>query len=524
MLLRSLLLTLGVSICTLTTLWAQPQYVIDSLTLQLETETDSFNKSNYAYQIGFVYLDTDPKKGLEYTKLAIQLLPKDSITHLAQGYNILGTTYTQLYPDSLLIAIDYFNKALTIFDQVGLDKFVGDTYVHLANAHVILNDYEAALEVLYKAKEKYALTKSYQNLDRVHSVLTSINIKQRDHQKGINNAKQDMAFLLQGNSRDHFSLQKQPYLMGFSLYHLGLSHLKMKQLDSAEYYFSKALFLFEKSEYKNHIFTTATSRYESEKKEWENRLLIQELDIQTLKAANQEQLMYGILGLFILIVIILILVMRQNRMETNRRMQQLNHQLLLNQMSPHFIFNALTAIQSFVYKNDPRKAGKYLSSFAKLMRAILENSSVEYIPLAKELQWLDNYLRLQALRFNNKFEYEVIVDEALEVDGILLPPMLIQPFIENAVEHGIKDLEIKGILTIQFKLEDEQLAIYVEDNGVGFDVIQPKKSNHISLATKITKERLELLNQGNQDKIGFNISSTPNMGTAVSFSIPVQYS
>lgn len=650
MLLRSLLLTFGVSICTLTSLWAQPQSLIDSLTLRLEEETDSFIKSSYAYQIGVTCMDTDPQKGLEYSKLAIRLLPQDSITNLAKGYNILGINYAQLYPDSLSVSIDYFKKALVLFEQVGLDEFVGDSYLNLANAYTLLTDYELALEVLYKAKEKYELTKSYQNLSSVHSVLASINIQQGDYEQGVHNAQQQLFFLLEGSSRDSSLHQKPSRQIAFALQNIGLSYLKMRQLDSSEHYLLKALDLFKKIEYKNYIFTTTNlladtyifkddlvsaqhyllkilaldggflttrkklnaqnslanlyhkqkkynksialykknlsiakaekifsfqvmtlksmaesyarkgntdkaykllvetiplsdsivnkdrdqaiedlevkyaTRYESEKKERENLLLTQELDIQTMKAANQEQLMYGIFGVLILIVIIFVLILRQNRIETNRRMQQLNYQLLLNQMSPHFIFNALTAIQSFVYKNDPRKAGKYLSSFAKLMRAILENSRSEYISLAKELQWLDNYLRLQALRFNNKFEYEVIVDEELEVDGVLLPPMLTQPFIENAIEHGIKDLEVKGMLTIHFKLEDEQLAVYIKDNGVGFDVIQPKKSNHISLATKITKERLGFLNQGNQNKIGFNISSVPNMGTAVSFSIPVQYS
>ena len=640
------ILLLGISNCAL----AQPQQLIDSLALELEQAVDSFEKSNYAYQLSYAYMNTDPQQGLGYVKKAIHLLPKDSIRQLAQGYNMIGITYAQLYPDSLQVSIKYFEKAAQVFQQLNHIEQVGDAYANIAQAYILLQDYDKALQALYQSQKLYEFLQNHQQLSSIYDRLVSINLKQRDYKEGLKNAHKHLEITLQRNSIDSSLKTKQPQLRALAEYNVGLCYLKMRNLDSAEYYLLEALEDFEQLEYNNHIVNTATSladtyifkeelkkaqqyltkaleledafrttkqklntkntlanlyhklgeykksitiheqvlktaqeqnflemelmtlkalsesyyqlgksqkayellqaalplqdsiinkdrdqaiedleikyatQYESEKKEQENVLLSQQLDIQTLRAANREQLIYGILGLLCLVIIIFVLIVRQNKIETTRRMQQLNYRLLLNQMSPHFIFNALTAIQSFVYRNEPRKAGKYLSSFAKLMRAILENSRTEYISLAKELQWLDNYLRLQALRFNNKFEYEVVVAEELEVEAVLLPPMLTQPFIENAIEHGIKDMESKGLLTIQFRIEEEQLVVHIEDNGVGFEEAQPQKSDHISLATKITKERLNFLNQGNTNKIDFTISSVPNVGTAVSFSIPVQYS
>lgn len=628
---------------------AQPQQLIDSLTLEMEGTVDSFEKSNYAYQLSFAHRNSDPQKGVDYIKLAMDLLPKDSLKQLAQGYNMLGINYAQLYPDSLLVSVHYFEKAAQVFGQMDELEYQANAYSNIAQVYILLEDYDKGLQYLYQSEKLYESIGS-QEIGSIYDRLVSINLEQRDYKEGLKNAHKHLQTTINRNNIDSSLKVRFPETRALAEHNVGLCYLRMRKLDSAEYYFLEALEDFEKVENKKHIVKTAipladvyifkeelekaeyyltkaltlegafvtakqklnnqntlgnlyhklgkyeqsiaihkqvlavaqekkmldmelialksisesyhklgnddkayeflrnalplqdsvvnkdrdqaiedleikyATQYESEKKEQENLLLSQKLDIQTLKATNREQLIYGILGLLFLVIIIFVLIFRQNKIEANRRMQQLNYRLLLNQMSPHFIFNALTAIQSFVYRNDPRKAGKYLSSFAKLMRAILENSRTEYISLARELQWLDNYLRLQALRFNNKFEYEVVVDEALDIDAVMLPPMLTQPFIENAIEHGIKDLETKGLLTIQFRLEEEQLVVHIEDNGVGFDTIQPQKSDHISLATKITKERLVFLNQGNASKIDFNISSVPNVGTAVSFSIPVQYS
>jgi len=188
--------------------------------------------------------------------------------------------------------------------------------------------------------------------------------------------------------------------------------------------------------------------YETEKKEQANVLLTEQRDAKDREASQNKLLFYVASGAALLILLLSFLLVKQYKRNANNLTNELKYRLLRNQMNPHFLFNALAAIQSFVYKNKPLEAGDYLSSFATLMRAILDNSTQEYISVAKELEWLENYLSLQLLRFDNSFEYTIHLDENITKETTLIPPMLIQPFIENALEHGLKNLDYKGKIDV----------------------------------------------------------------------------
>ena len=197
-------------------------------------------------------------------------------------------------------------------------------------------------------------------------------------------------------------------------------------------------------------------------------------------------------------------------------------------MNPHFIFNSLIAIESYIYDNDPATAGAYLSKFAQLMRQTLENSAEEYITLEKEILALQNYLTLQQLRFENTFNFTIHVDDAIDTSQIHIPPMLTQPFIENAIEHGFKKNQGTGQIQINFKLKDNCLLGEVIDNGIGIyqnQKPQEIKPIHKSMALSITTERLQLLNKGASKKISLNIQELNKegtvTGTGVYFSIPL---
>lgn len=264
-------------------------------------------------------------------------------------------------------------------------------------------------------------------------------------------------------------------------------------------------------------------KYNTEKKEQENQQLLKEKELQAKDIKRNRQLFYLSMGVAFLILIISILLLRQYKLQAAATNNKLESRLLRNQMNPHFLFNSLVAIQSFVYTNNPIKAGDYLSLFAILMRTILDNSSQEYITVAKELQWLKNYLKLQLLRFKDKFEHQIHVDERIPIDNILIPPMLIQPFIENALEHGLKNLDRKGLINITIQQQQEELCIEVKDNGIGMsnaDASEHKK--HQSRALLITQERLKFLNQKQNKKIFFDIKSDANIGTTISFRIPLK--
>ncbi len=191
----------------------------------------------------------------------------------------------------------------------------------------------------------------------------------------------------------------------------------------------------------------------------------------------------------------------------------LEHKLLQLQMNPHFIFNVLIAIQSFIYRKDTYESGLYLSKFAKLMRIFLQNSRNEWITLSKEIESLQYYLNLQQLRLETKFEYAIECKNIPDSDYIHIPPMIIQPFVENSIEHGFANLPYPGMIQISFKTRESCLEAVIRDNGKGY---YPKKEKikaktHESMATEIIQKRIEILNN-KKCKTGLTIHNINNEG------------
>jgi len=246
----------------------------------------------------------------------------------------------------------------------------------------------------------------------------------------------------------------------------------------------------------------------------------------------RTNLFYGLILVSLAFLIFIWVKQREKKIRGQNRYLLLEQRLLRSQMNPHFIFNSLSAIQSFIFENNPVEAGSYLSRFADLIRSILYSSREEYITLEKEIQTLRNYLDLQQLRFNNKFSYEIFIDPELELETIKIPPMLAQPFIENAIEHGLKDLDRPGRLKVSFTFSATFLNIRVEDNGIGIEeamrLKRTKSNEHKSLATKITKERIEILNKGRKQKLyamqfaSSRKNNEPKEGTEVLITIPLE--
>ncbi len=174
---------------------------------------------------------------------------------------------------------------------------------------------------------------------------------------------------------------------------------------------------------------------------------------------------------------------------------ELEQRLLRSQMDPHFIFNTLSVLQSLIRSNDNEKSVKYLNQFARLLRVSLENSREAFVPLGQEIEALENYLSLQAMRFEGVFEYRVERYEGLDEDEIMIPPMLIQPFVENAIQHGIQNLQEKGELLVRFSKDDGLIHCLIEDNGHGIRKTVSNNTGKQSLSTHITRERLNILSR-----------------------------
>ncbi|SDT10017.1 Tetratricopeptide repeat-containing protein [Maribacter dokdonensis] len=191
---------------------------------------------------------------------------------------------------------------------------------------------------------------------------------------------------------------------------------------------------------------------------------------------------------------------------------------LRSQMNPHFIFNALNSVNNFISKSDERSANRYLSDFSKLMRSVLENSEEDFIPLEKELQQLELYIKLEHSRFEDKFDYQITLDETVQVSKFQIPPMLLQPYIENAIWHGLRYREEKGELSVDVKENSEDsIIISITDNGIGrkksAEIKTQNQKKQKSKGMGIIQKRVAILNDMYTDKVDIKISDLQENGT-----------
>jgi LytS/YehU family sensor histidine kinase len=218
--------------------------------------------------------------------------------------------------------------------------------------------------------------------------------------------------------------------------------------------------------------------------------------------------------------------------EKNKLMVKLNRymlQALNRQMNPHFIFNAMNTIQSLFIKNDKATAIHVLSLFTSLLRRVLTNSREVMITLKEEIETLQNYIELESYRFQNKFEYEIEIDPSLSIDKLKIPPLLLQPYVENAIIHGLRHCEAPGgKLFIHIFPINSMLCCRITDNGIGRELAEKMKvvkPGHVSLGTKISSQRIDLISQmSNMDiKIKYTDMMDENSeacGTQVDIMIP----
>lgn len=244
---------------------------------------------------------------------------------------------------------------------------------------------------------------------------------------------------------------------------------------------------------------------------------------QTKLQKNRLWLAISTLAFLLAVSVALLLdfIQRQRKLKAQSEKIHLEQRLLRAQMEPHFIFNTLSALQSFIRFNDNEKALKYLNQFGRLLRSNLELSRESSIKLSDEIDALKNYLSLQQMRYDDAFKYAINVDVDHDLESMYIPPMLIQPFVENAILHGINLNENNGVITIDLDIMNEMLSVQVKDNGKG--ISKPgKPSDHKSLSTTISKERLVIISKESGASAGIDIQSLENIGTTVTLSIPIR--
>jgi two-component sensor histidine kinase len=189
---------------------------------------------------------------------------------------------------------------------------------------------------------------------------------------------------------------------------------------------------------------------------------------------------------------------QERKARQTRRMAELEHIALQSQMNPHFIFNCLNSIQQFVFDQDKMATNEYITGFARLIRATLNHSSRALITVAEEIEYLSDYLSLEKMRFKTKMDYRVEAEPGIDIQKSLLPPMLLQPYVENSVRHGLRHKKSgQGFLRIQFRKDDDHLVVVVQDNGIGRQkAMEYKTGEHIEYQSKgmsLTAARIQML-------------------------------
>ena len=254
---------------------------------------------------------------------------------------------------------------------------------------------------------------------------------------------------------------------------------------------------------------------------------------------RKEQLLWILAITFVFIIFVIFILFKAYQLKKKnhanllqQRTLEIEKNLLRTQMNPHFIFNAMNSIQSFIATNDTYSAERYLSKFAKLIRLILENSMHQTILLSEEILSLQLYLDLEKVRFNSKFEFSIDIDNEVEDEMINVPPMLIQPFVENAIIHGIMHKIGTGNITISIVESDmpKTLKCEIVDDGIGRQAAKNLKLNnngkkHKSVGMQLTRERLEALNSQTQPAMSYEIEDVCDKdklitGTKVTLYIP----
>jgi ligand-binding sensor domain-containing protein len=217
--------------------------------------------------------------------------------------------------------------------------------------------------------------------------------------------------------------------------------------------------------------------------------------------------------------------------EMRNRIAETELKALRAQMNPHFVYNAINSVQYFITENDPESSQKYLAKFARLIRYVVDNSKPASIPLKTEIEALKLYLELESLRFEGRFVYSINIDESIDIDYLQIPSMLMQPYVENAIWHGLMHKKGNGKIDISIKIENEVLKCVIKDDGIGRKKSRELKQNngtvsHQSLGMSITKERLDIINQMNNSHLSVSIADLLNdekesIGTQVELNIPI---
>ncbi len=484
--------------------------------LKIKETTNNLERICYHYiAMGNIFRENNnTTKWEEYVRKAYKMKDVEgcaSFSDIAKIYNSLGGIAVQ--KEEFEKALLYYDSLMVLCKEANYDQGINTALTNSAGVYKQFDNPQKALTLAIESEKYFG--------DNPYDTIFGNNFKAELYQQlGQNKKALELARKnINIEEIDNYSTEKLKCLQ--LLYEL---NFKLLNYDDA-FFWNDSLRNTEKilrDEDIRQSMEELETKYQTEKKEHQIELLTTENELknQRIKAG------IGIVAVLLIIIILIIYILAIRKKQAALVQNDLQQQVLRAQMNPHFIFNVLGSIQNFMLQNDNRKASKFLSQFASLTRATLNNSVAETISLADEINMLTNYIELEKMRSPNKFDFSINFDEGLELDFIQIPPMLVQPFIENSIKHGFKNLGRAGFLSLHISDKTECIEFIIEDNGIGIQEKDGSMKKHQSMALKIFEKRRKLIQQKHKKDFKFEIlnlkDTNPKLtGVRITINIPV---
>ena len=441
--------------------------------------------------------------------------PKTSLDQFASIYIEMGNFFdNKTQTDSSLY---YYNLSYKYSEKINWLQGKAVALGNIANVYYEIEDYKNALKTINKSVIISKLSKDILSLTSDLKYKAGIYFKLDSIKKAEKSCKNAYDIAIENDFYDELEDINKLF---YEIYEKKGDYKKALEYYIKHKEISDSLYSKNKMEYMHNL----EQKYQTELKE-------QKIIALSAKNKNRNIQLIATIIVFILLLGIIISLIFAKRRKQEIQLNTLRQKLFRAQLNPHFLFNALGSIQNFMHNNDAKKATFYLGSFSSLMRSILNNSQKELITLDDEIQTLKNYTDLENMRLKKAFNFNIETDENLETEFVLLPPMLLQPFIENAIKHGFSDGIENPKLVLKFSEKNNILYISVEDNGIGINHkkdIESNQKTHESFALKVFEERLKAIRGKLKKSIKYDIvdlSEINNMqhGTKVNIQLPLTY-
>ena len=459
-------------------------------------------------------LQEDYKKAMSYLRLstAIAKQRNDNRT-LAYNYGSMGEI--MMAKNQVDSAMYYFEISRNLLVETGSDSGMGVAEHLIGKTFFVKKDYTNAWSQFKKALEYHKKSKDLRYQAYCNSYLGKI-----ENEAGNYTEAKKYFELAKSQSEQVNSLKNLMEVYGgyVEMYKGQAQWKNAYEANEKRHVYADSI-LNEKSK---KTIAALEIGFETKKKEQQ---------IELLSAENQlknQRIRVGIILLSVLFIVILLIlyILQIRRKQAIFVQNDLRQQVLRSQMNPHFIFNVLGSIQNYMLTNNPKKAAGYLSQFASLTRATLEYSSEDTIALSDEIAMLRNYMELEQMRKPGIFGFAIEYDDELESDFIQVPPMMIQPFVENAIKHGFKNINYVGKLQLSFVDKIEYVEVVIQDNGVGIKKKNETDEQHRSMAMDIFEKRRKLIQQKFGKDFKYKVENLGDLdpqqsGVRITISIPV---